>query len=318
MLEFKQANSINQYTKWSSRYELWSYEDFKSLEPYEINRNTEDRVHKVMKLLRKKYLPTHSQVAVGRIVTPWGKYKKNDLVRLNGNTRALAMEIDSSLIPAVPFEVNILDIYGKEEGDDLYYSYDSQDSVETSNDKCTGLLRERDYEAVSKIISKGKYKTSVEKAGKYAEFGPNEFVREKTFKEQLDYFWDEVCYLDTKHIDKLPRYTANTFTALLMICKKYGVDNPRIETLIHNLFKGITTTNDGVNVDGAHHIYFDLYSELGPLWASTSRSICMELIGRILIDMDAFINDQTLNKKKLKKLKVADYRKYYQFYLLND
>lgn len=315
MLESKQINDKRQYTKWNSRYEEWSYNKFANLAPYEINRRTEDRVKKVIKILKDRYLPTHSQIAVGRIVTPWGRYNQNDYVRLNGNTRALAMEREPSLIPGVPFEVNIIDIHSKEEGDALYYSYDSPNAVETSNDKCTGLLREKDYEAMSTIIIKGKYKTSVEKAGYYAidEFG--QYVQKISFKEQLDYFWDEICFLDTKHIDKLPRYTANTFSALLMICKKYGVDNPRINLLIDNLFNGITTTNDGLNVDGAHHIYYDLYSQLGKVWGSTSRGLSKEIIGMILYDMDAFIKNETLNKKTLKKMKVEDYKRFYQFYL---
>jgi len=318
MLESKQTKNIKDYTKWNSRYEHWSYNKFNSIEPYHINRRTEDRVKKVMKILRDGYVPGHSQVTVGRIINPFGKYKKNDLVCLNGNTRAHAMRLDSSLIPPVPFQVNIIDIHSEEEGDKTYYTYDSQDSVETSNDKCTGLLRQRDYVAMSNVILKGKYKTSLEKAGKYAEDVFGKPVRNFLFKEQLDYFWDELCYLDTKHIDRLPRYTANTFASLLMVCKKYGVDNPRIDLLIHNLFNGVTTFNDGVNMDGAHHIYYDLYSELGQLWASTSRVMSMEIIGRILMDMEAFINNENLNKKKLKKLKVTDYRKYYQYYLLND
>jgi hypothetical protein len=318
MSESKQIKNSKEYTKWNSRYELWSYNKFQSLEPYEINRRTEERVNKVIKVLKERYLPTHSQIAVGRIVNPWGRYKQNDLVRLNGNTRDAAMKMDSSLIPEVPFEVNIIDIHSKVEGDALYYSYDSPNAVETSSDKCTGLLREKDYEALSAIIIKGKYKTSVEKAGKYSINDRGQYVQKMDFKEQLDYFWDEIRYLDTKHIDKLPRYTSNTFSALLMICKKYGVNHPRVDLLIDNLFNGVTTTNDGVNVDGAHHIYYDLYSELGRMWSTTSRSFCMEIIGKILFDMDAFIKNETINKKNLKKLKVEDHRKFYQFYLLND
>ena len=307
-----------EYTKWNSRQEEWSYNKFQNMEPYEINRRTDERVKKVINLLADKYLPTHSEIAVGRIVNPWGRYKQNDMIRLNGNTRAHALQLRPDLIPPVPFKVNIYDIHSKEEGDNLYYSFDSDKSVETTNDKCTGLLRERDYEAMSNLIIKGKYKGAIDRASYYAEDDFKQSIRNVPFKEQLDFFWDDLRFLDTKFIDRLPRYSNCTFTALLMVSKKYGVENPMISLLIDNLFNGVTTFNDGVNVDGAHHIYYDLYSEFGPLWTTTSRNHFPEIIGKILFSMDAFINGQSLNKKTLKKMKVIDYRKYYQFYLSID
>lgn len=317
MLQLSKTKDERHFTKWNHRIEEWSYNKFQSLEPYEINRDTEQRLKKVTSLLEKKYYPTHSEVAVGRIVKPWGRYKQNDLVRLNGNTRAHVLKLRPDLIPPVPYKVAVYDIHCKEDGDELYYTIDSDKSVENSMDKCTGLLREKDYEAMSNMIKRGKYKTAVEYASRYGYNELGQYLQTLPFKAQTDFFWDEIKFVDRQHIDKMPRYNGSIFASTLLVCKKYGINNERISDLIYNLFNGITTVNDGSDVDGAHYIYYDLFTEYGRLWKTSSRTYAQEQIGKILFGMDAFIRNEILNKKKVKKMKEEDFRKFYQFYLID-
>ena len=98
------------FPEYNMRSEFWSYEKLSKLNPISINRNTEIRLDKVVKRLRKKDLPTHSIFTVGHVTKPFDTYKKNDMFILDGNTRLHVYKFEPDLIPKRQFLVNIIDL----------------------------------------------------------------------------------------------------------------------------------------------------------------------------------------------------------------
>lgn len=300
-----------------TRQELWSYEKFGNLEPYEKNREIERRIGKVVKNLSEKYLATHSMVIVGRAIKPFGRYKIGDYFRLDGNARAEVFKLRPDLIPEKPFIVTIIDFDNKEDADAHYLSIDSSDSVETTSDKFTGLLRERDYEAMSKIIKKGKFKVSLDNACRYGHNDDGLYLQTAQIDKKLDFFFDELIYVDQFGLDGIERYSAHILTVFLLIAKKYGVDNERFNLLIENYKNGVTTINDGHEVDGVHYVYNDLYSRNPKLFRLNSRTVAGGIICQILYAFNKFMMNETIRRgsrlpaeKRLVEL--------YQFYLTTD
>ena len=302
--------------KFNLRTELWSYEKFAKLDPYMMNRDVEPRVSRVVKTLSRKYLPIHSIVTVGRATKSFGKYKKGDLFRLDGNTRAEAYKVRPELIPEVPFNVIMVDIENKIEADEIYYGIDSSDAVETSSHKITGFLREREYDATSKVIKSGKFKTALDNACRYGHNEEGVYLQTAPFNVKLDYFWEELTYLDSTGIlnpnDK--RVSANVMTALLLISKKYGVNNKRFNILIENFKNGLTVTNNSTQVDGVHHVINDLYTKNILVWKTTGFGNSLPLISKILNSFDKFVQNETI-KKPIKTMSDKKLAEYYQHYL---
>jgi hypothetical protein len=303
--------------RFNLRTESWSYEKFDSLSPYVMNRDVEPRVPKVVKLLSKKYLPIHSVVTVGVAVKPFGKYKKGEMFRLDGNTRAEAFRVKPELIPSVPFNVTMIDIESKEEADEIYYGIDSSESVETNAHKVTGYLREREYEAVSKTIKLGRFKTALTNASKYciADDGVTS-IENSDFEVKLDYFWDEIVFIDqTKVIDqKDKRISFNVLTSLLLICKKYGTDSERVNLLINNVKNSLTEYNDQTQVDGVHYMLNDVYRMHSKEWTITGFGSSKILICKVLYYLDRFVIGETI-KKPIKKISEKKLIEFFQNYL---
>lgn len=302
--------------KFNLRTESWSYDEFAKLDPYMMNRDVEPRVSKVVKTLSRKYLPIHSVVTVGVAVNAFGKYKKGEMFRLDGNTRAEAFKVRPELIPNVPFNVIMMDIENKTEADEIYYGIDSSDSVETSSHKITGFLREREYDAVSKVIKSGKFKTALDNACRYGHNNEGVYLQTAPFNLKLDHFWNELTFLDNTGIlnptDK--RVSANVMTSLLLICKKYGTDNDRVNILIDNFKNGITVTNDISQVDGVHYVLNDLFRDYMLVWKTTGFNNSLPLICKILNSLDKFVLNETI-KKPIKTLSDKKLAEFYQNYL---
>jgi len=300
-----------------TRQELWPYERFDKLAPYELNRDIEHRVGKVVKLLAEKYLVTHSMVVVGRAIKPFGRYNTNDYFRLDGTTRAEAYRLRPDLIPNKPFLVTVIDFDNKEDADAHYYSIDSSYSVETSSDKVTGYLRERDYNAMSRIIQKGRFKVSLDNACRYGHNEDGLYLQTAPFNKKLDYFWDEITYIDSLGLDDIERYSAHILTVFLLIAKKYGVHNERFNLLVENYKNGVTTINDGREVDGVHFVYNDVYSKNIKMFKLNNRSVSGGLICQILFAFNKFMMNDTIkrNTRFPSERRLAEL---YQFYLTED
>ena len=285
-------------TKHNLRMESWSYNKFSKLEPYIRNRDVEPRVSKVVKLLSKKYLPTHSIVTVGRATKAFSKYKKGDMFRLDGNTRADAFKVNADLIPTVPFHVIIIDIESKEEADEIYYSIDSSDSVETSANKNTGYLRERDYTATSMSVKNGNFKTAIDIACRYTFDDNGQLLDKAPFDKKLDYFWDELTYIDKwlpKSKKVKSKMSGSVVCGLLLIGKKYGVQNERFNLLLDNFKNEVTEINTATEADGVHYVLTTLYEKNSEVWTRITKNI--PLITTIHYSLDKFMLGETINKR---------------------
>jgi len=127
-----------------------SPEKFMKLPAFFRNRDVESRISKMVKRLKNGPLPTHLIVAVGKctkdIYDSHGvlKYKKGQYFRLDGHTRTDAWSVKPELIPNVDLIVLVYEIDTYEYSMKVYNDIDSSESAETSNEKVTGLLRERE------------------------------------------------------------------------------------------------------------------------------------------------------------------------------
>jgi len=291
---------------------------FMSLPPYNRNREVEKRIPRIVGLLSRESLPTHLEVAVGFATESFGPYKKGDYFRLNGNTRCECWSVKPELIPNVPLDVKVYEVDSAEYTFKIYDSIDSQQSVETSNDKSTGLLRERGYTAKSKVIREGKFVTAVKNAAQYSHNENGLYLGGKSMRDRfdvlLDFYWDELTYVDSLILDPMgKKYSGNILTALLMMAKKYGTNNPKLELLVNNFTDSITTVNDSTERDGVNHVFNVTYVKYSQSWKATGFSNARIVIAEILYAFDCFMNDKTILKKtKFKKDTLIDF---YQNYI---
>lgn len=299
----------------TTKNENWSYSKLSMLPAYNRNRKIEHRVPKLTKILKKGFVPTQAEIAVGIAVNPFGGYKKGDKFILNGNTRMLIYKSNPELIPPIPFDVKVYECTDYDQTYELYTSFDSSDSVETASDKITGYLREKGYEPVSKVISAGKFKTALNITAMYGTNNEGIYLQTLNFSDKLSYFWNELVYLDQSNLNLFgKRYSGNLLGSLFLITKKYGVKNKRLALLIKNLQNGVTTINDGYEIDGVHYIYNDLYLNNLKQWKSTSYSNYQTACSQILYCLDKFMKDETLKKEDIRKLKGNKLFEFYQYY----
>lgn len=306
---FKQTKKVNT---------VWSYDKVSSIPPYNRNRDVIPRVPKVTKILEEGYTSTQSEYKVGHAVKNFGKYKVGDMFLLDGNTRTEVYRRRPDLIPPFPMDITIYECYDEEETKKLYGSIDNQNSAEKSNEKITGIHREKEFQPVSKIIRQGKYKVALEFAGYYAKNKNGVSLQKADFELSLDYFWDELHFIDSQNLDTFKRMSGPVLVTLLLITKKYGINNPMVHQLIKMYRNGYTTINNDVEMDGLHYVYNIIYDELKLIWTSLSYSNAKPLVSAILFGFDSFINHETIYKKKNGNLLIPSKEKLmdkYQFFL---
>ena len=297
-----------------------SPQKFIELPDFYRNRDVENRVSKMVKRLEKGACPSHLNVAVGKAVAPFGGYSKNQYFKLDGHTRTEAFKVRPELIPNVDLNVNVYEVSSHEEAMRIYDNIDSQESVETSPDKITGMLRQRKFNAKNKTIKGGNISTVLNNACRYAHTPEGVYLNGKEFNKnkeaKLDFFIEEIKFLDKFNltISGKTRYSANVFVALLLLAKKYGVKNKRLTTLIENYRDDVTEVFDGSNVDGVHYAYNVLFSKHHDIWGINNQSTAPRVVGMVLYAFDKFMNHETISKKS-KYPSDAKLREFYQFYL---
>jgi hypothetical protein len=118
--------------------------------------------------------------------------------------------------------------------------------------------------------------------------------------------------------------TGNIMSALLIMGKKHGIDNPKfIETfdaLINEKVKkhdGVGGLNDGVSV-----VWKDLYEKNNPHgnWTKSSEGYGSIIIGQILYCLESYMKDEFLtirNYQSTKGIVMKDYQStiYYKNYI---
>jgi hypothetical protein len=306
------------FKKYKTTKTEWSFDKVSSIKPYNRNRDVLPRVPKVTKILEESYTPTQSEYKVGLAVKNFGKYKVGDMFLLDGNTRTEVYKRRPDLIPPFPMDITIYECDDEGETKRLYGSIDNQVSAEKSNEKITGLHREREFEPVSKIFRQGKYKIALEFAGYYAHNENGVLLQKVDFELLLDYFWDELQFIDSQNLDTFKRMSGAVLVTLLLITKKYGINNPMVHQLIKMYRNGYTTVNNDVEMDGVHYVFNVLYEELALIWTSLSYANAKPLVSAILYGFDCFINYDTIKKKKNGNLLAPSKEKLmdrYQFFL---
>lgn len=298
--------------------EKWSVDDFLKLNPYNKNRDVDPRIERMYRRLIKGPLPTHLNVSICEVTEPFGPYKVGDLYRNDGNTRSEVWKLKPNLRPNVPLNVVRYSVSSKEEADMIYYDTDSAESVETAPDKVTGLLRERKYSPLSKRIKKGSFKTAVINACRYAYDMSGNYLNSKEYNNhfdiKLDFYFEELKFIDSLNVDALGKYSGNVLTALLMVTKKYGVNNERVKLLFKNYRDGVTTVSTSSEMDGVHYVYNELYPKHSEVWTQTGFSNSFTLISKILYGFDMFVRDTNVKKSNKEPMTEKQFKTFYQEY----
>jgi hypothetical protein len=316
----KSVEPMFDYTKFKSHSIRMSPQKFMSLPDFYRNRDVELRIPKLVKRLEKGASPTHLRVAVGKVMKPFGGYKTNQYIKLDGHGRCGAYKVCPHLIPNVDLVVDVYEVSSHEEAMVIYNDIDSQESVENACDKLTGMLRQRKFTAKTQTIKKGNIATVLNKACRYVTTPDGVYLNGKEYNRniepKLDYFLEEMKYLDSfgLTISKATRISANVFATFLLLAKKYGVKNKRLTQLIENYRDDETEVYDGTNTDGVYYVYNVLYSKKIDIWSINSYSTAPSIVGSILYAFDKFMNHKTISKKS-KYPSDSKLREFYQYYL---
>jgi hypothetical protein len=219
------------------KVEKMPVEDFMALPPVFCQRTVKFRAPKTKKLLKKKFYLSHLDVAIF-------EYPNGSRVKGNGNTRDVCWEefIEEGMCELVPEFVNatIYPVANDEEAKALYYTFDSDDSVEKAPDKISGVFFAKNLIFNNTKLAKG----NVGKSLYFASTGRPSNNNPKTtdwFKIVED-FAEELKAFDG--IDPRKIWDSNLICAALMMLKRHGTKNAR-------LLEALRQINDGVK--GAQH-----------------------------------------------------------------
>lgn len=314
---FKEGGSIAKFDDGKKiRTEEWSVEDFLKLVPFSRNRPIDHRVKKKREELKKKFLLTHLEVKLGRAVKDFGNYKKGDIYVNDGNTRALVWSKFPELRPSVPLMVTIMDFDSMEDSEDTYYSIDSVTAVETSQEKIGGFFRSINYVPFSKKVREGKISTTVNDATKFIKYFGDIPHKNATIFDKIDYVLKELKFLDEWNLDSVKNLSSNLFTCMIMIGKKYGVDNERFLKMIEHIKDGTCEINEKGVCDGVHYVMVCLLTDNPDKWYITGHKKSPELLYEMLFSLDSYMKENLLKKKKnCSVTKNQKHRDFFQSYL---
>jgi hypothetical protein len=300
-----------------SREEVWPIKKFLSVPVYEKNRTIEPRIKRMTFELKKNQNERLFEVSVGKAVTDFdntkSKYKKNDVFCLDGNCRAEVWRRNPSLAPENVL-VKIYSLNSKEKADETYFTFDNSKASETSSDKMSGLLREKDYNAKSDVIRYGKMNTFLKKATRYAYDENGLYLLTAPVEKMLNFHWEQVKFLDEYQeiFKKSVKGSCNVYASLLMIGKKYGVTHPRFKMLLDNFCNEVTEVNNKDYVDGVTYVFGTLYGKHKEIWGNNAYSVNkLPLFGKILFSFESFMLGEPIekNKRKVKDDIFIDYYK---------
>jgi hypothetical protein len=308
---------IPNFKVYNTKNVKWSFDKLKSCPPYQRNRDVLPRVKKLTKILSTKFSPTQIEYKVGLAVKPFGKYKKGDMFVLDGNTRTEVYKKRADLIPPCSLDVKIYELDNLDDANTLYYSVDSSDASEKSSEKVTGIHREREFDAISKVLKKGQYNTALRAACRYGYNENGVYLEKAPFETKLDFYWNEIKFIDMSNLDTFERMSISVLASLLMVTKKHGVDNPMVTKLLDKYRGGTTTVNNDDEMDGVHYVYHNVYTENRDIWSQSSFGQTPDLICSILYGFEMFVTGQTIKKngKKLALPRKDKMLEHYQFYI---
>jgi len=206
-------------------------EDFLALNPVHIQRDITWRKKSVERLLKKGLVDTHVIVSIGEASRdiPSIGLKKGDRVIINANTRNAIWKdwmgtADEQLIPQFVY-ADIFSVSSEKEIENLYYSFDSQDAVEKTPHKITGIYKKLGMNPQTGFIAKG----GIKKALEYAAAGKDNLVY-ASLTELIAEFKDAIETLDSLCPNKNV-FDVTLTCASLMLLNKY----PNNEHLLEGL-----------------------------------------------------------------------------------
>ena len=259
MIEIKHNLKKVNFDKKVSVMEM-SIEEFLSLPPVPMQRDTEGRIKKAEKML-KKLLPVHLDVAIVELMKDseyFGKkYKKGDRFTVNANTRAFYWL--NGLSDAIPEKVfaSIYSVDDMEEVRKIYNTFDSPDATEKTQEKFYGILKGvYQYQPISSKVQKGEILTALIYACNCLDPVKYSFSGKKQPKEEILKFLIGEFIEEIKIFDKLIQYPKQWDAALtcaaLMILKTHNQNPKAIEFLERVEQRVIDTTK--AERDGVTHV----------------------------------------------------------------
>lgn len=308
-----------------STVEEWDLEKFLLVPAYQENRAIDRRIKKVIKNM-KLGLPTMYEVKVFYTLENFGNHPKNTFGKLDGNARTYVWMEYPELRTQDKVMVTIYFVRTEEEARMLYESIDSSDSAENASDKVTGYIRKMGYDPKTTRLKKGNINTALRLATRYAKNSDGIYLMATQLNPKMEYFWDQIKYLDEVGVFDMKKASNNVLSSLLLVGKKYGVDNPKYKELVfkfHNEIPTITSdlTNDMIinSEDGVTFVYNTLFSNHTKDWKNDSFDSIKEenepLNCRILYSFDCFMNNIRIKKRGRKSMTNSDFFAFWQNYL---
>lgn len=295
-----------------------SVEKFLETTPVSIQRLEEPRHKKLMKMLTEKTLPTHLEVGLVQTHFTDDYYQDGKFYSVNGNTRKYIWNLFPETRPSQNLYVTIYHAFNKQEVNEIYRSIDSGESVETARQMIGGLCRDNEFIPLSQYVGSGKFSTALRHA--YAcvmgdrglvNYSKTSFTDIKN-KKEFEFFNEEIKFLDKFYKDfennkdiKSRMNFGSVFSALLIVSKKYGIDNPKVTEMISKLVNNVVTKHEGYNGenDGISVIFIDLYDKFAKQqekWGDISAGFGPIIIGNLLYCMEAYMNDCYVKIKNTK------------------
>lgn len=200
---FTEIPAFLQVTVGPSKYAAMDVDTWIKIRPIPINRNSHNRVSKMKKIFDEATLQNTqplTEVAMGLVtqdfsdVTDFGDgkavkilYRKGEVYRLDGNTRAYYWKKYPEQAEGVNLSVRVIELTCAEDVK-VYYTFDSQEAVEKANEKIQGLKNKYQWYPNQAMFNNGQFKTALDWA--YPDEDPQKM--EVTFH----YFFDALKTLD--------------------------------------------------------------------------------------------------------------------------
>jgi len=294
---------------------IFSTADFLRSKSVHCQRMIDNRLKSIRKILSTKLLPTHLEVALVKVNFSDGYYERGKLYSINGNTRKeiwcenLFQQSPDFLYATIYFANNRTEI------EEIYNSIDSVKSVESVGDKISGQYRANNFVPQSKKFKTRGIARPIQLAYLCYNNGATttSSVTEIQNKKEYEFFKDELEFLDDKFIQlnndkvKAKKYaSSNIMASLLIIGKKYGINNPRYVELVHNLINEIPTRKEGVKGlnDGVSVVWGDLYQKhMNDGWVDASGGGGPVMIGKLLYCLDAYMNNTDITIRPSNSIK---------------
>lgn len=313
----KKTDSIKKTEKMKTTHQkTLSVDSFLKLKPFYKNRDVMVRVKKKKKELQNGFLPSHLNVVIGVAKKSFYVYKEGDTFVLDGNTRAEVWRQNPDLKPSVPLNAVFMEFEDKELLEKTYYSIDSATAYEKVNEKLSGIFREIGFQPVSKIVQKGTIKTALDDVSAYLPIINGRIKKESTIEDVVKHFRDELEYVDS-FIDEVnkKKYSSNLFACLLMIGKKYGVNDKKYNELCHNIIFNIYGQSKETQICPIQYVMDELYTANIDIWKVTGVRKSPDLVAEMLYVLEYFMQNKMMKKKdNYKNTRVKKHLDHYMNY----